>query len=388
MVNTRYKILTPTGYQSFYGIRRVHKEFYYRVEFEDGTELKTSNNHRVALEDGTLCEVSKLIAGQAVSGDRKLQVKLVQRIDEPIDLYDALEVGNGHLYLTNGVVSKNCDCNFLTSGDTFFEQEDMAFYEETYVKEPAERRGVGGEYWIWEYPDYAKSYLISADVARGDGADYSVAEVWDIENCTQVAEYVGQMGPKDFGAFLCGIATEYNNALLSVENANIGWSTVEEILSRDYGNLYYSATGQENVESYMKKSETGKLTPGFTTSPKTRPLMISAFYDYIHQRAVTVYSKRLLLEMRTFVWLNSKAQASNGCHDDMVMATAQGLYIRDTALKLRQQGLDLMRASMASFTNLNRREPGVVQTNFTNYQNPYRLQDCHGNEQDISWVLR
>ena len=178
----------------------------------------------------------------------------------------------------------------------------MAFYEQTYVSDPVERRGIDGNLWIWEYPDYSKNYLISADVARGDGSDYSAFHIWEIKTCTQVAEYKGQPTPKDFGAILCGIATEYNNALLSVENASIGWSTIEEIISRGYPNLYYSSTAlSDTAESYTRKTETGKLVPGFTMSMRTRPLVIAKMYDFIHQRDVIVHSKRLLTEMRTFI---------------------------------------------------------------------------------------
>src|SRR5574344_914005 len=283
--------------------------------------------------------------------------------------------------------AQECDCNFLTSGDTAFEQGDMAFYEQTYVSDPVERRGIDGNLWIWEYPDYSRSYLISADVARGDGSDYSAFHIWEIKTCTQVAEYKGQPTPKDFGAILCGIATEYNSALLSVENASIGWSTIEEIISRGYPNLYYSSTAlSDTAESYTRKTETGKLVPGFTMSMRTRPLVIAKMYDFIHQRDVIVHSKRLLTEMRTFIWKNGKAQAAAGLHDDLVMSAAQGLYIRDTALKLRQHGLDLTRAALNSFANLNRREQQVVSTTYA--PNPYEIRTPQGNVEDISWVLK
>lgn len=388
-----YKIQTPYGYESFEGINKIHKDSWYRVTFENGVEIGTSDNHMFLLELGYWKRVDDLkVADSVLFQVGTSKVSSIEHVLEPVDLYDICGVKGlegGHMYLTENIVSHNCDCDFLMSGNTFFETEDMSYYEETYQEDPVERRGIGGEYWIWEYPDYSRSYLVSADVARGDGADYSTAIVWDIESCTQVAEYQGQIGPKDFGALLCSIATEYNNALLSIENASIGWATIEEALSRNYPNLYYSPSGnQDSVESYMHKSETGKLTPGFTTSPRTRPLMLSAFFDYVHTRSVVLRSKRLLLEMRTFVWNNSKAAASNGCHDDLVLAASQGLYIRDTALKLRQQGLDLMRASLSSFSSLNRKNTPVVQTGFSNPRDMYTVQDQHGNSQDISWILK
>lgn len=284
--------------------------------------------------------------------------------------------------------AQECDCNFLTSGDTVFETDDMTWYEETCCKDPVERRGVDSNLWIWEYPDYSRSYMVSADVARGDGSDYSAFHVWDVETCTQVAEYKGQMPPRDFGATLCGIASEYNNALLVCENANIGWSSIEEILARGYPNLYYSTVGNaknETAESYLYKTETGKTVPGFSTNISTRPLVISRFNDFVHQRAITLQSKRLLLEMRTFIWKNNKAQAAQGYNDDLVMSAGIGLYVRETAFKLRQQGIDLTKASLSGFTNLNRRDPAV----YSNVQirDPYKIPNIHGNQEDVRWLL-
>jgi hypothetical protein len=140
------------------------------------------------------------------------------------------------------MAAQECDCDFLSSGETVFEPEDLIFYEETYQKDPTEKRGVDGNLWVWESPDYSKSYMVTADVSRGDSTDYSTFHVMDIESCVQVAEYKGKLSPKEFGNVLVGIASEYNDALLVVENANIGWSTIEQILEREYKNMYYSST--------------------------------------------------------------------------------------------------------------------------------------------------
>ena len=286
------------------------------------------------------------------------------------------------------MAAQECDCDFLSSGDTVFEPEDMTYYEETQMQEPVERRGVDGNMWIWESPDYSKDYMVVADVARGDSQDYSAFHIFDIERACQVAEYKGKLSPKDFGNVVVGAASEYNDALLVVENANIGWATIEQILEREYRNLYYSTRSQnETVESYMNKWDTDKLVPGFTTSNKTRPLIIAKMMEYIRERSVTIRSKRLINEMRVFIWKNGKAQAQNGYNDDVVMAFAIGLYIRDTALRLRQQGIDLARAQLSSFTNLNQRTPSVITSVDNRRNNPYTIETNHGKE-DISWILK
>ena len=286
------------------------------------------------------------------------------------------------------MAGQECDCDFLASGDTVFEPDDMSYYEQTYQKDPLERRGVDGNLWIWEGVDYRKSYMIVADVARGDATDYSAFHIFDIEECTQVGEYKGKLSPKDFGNMLVGIASEYNEALLVVENANIGWATIEQIMEREYRNLYYSATSQmETVESYMTKYERDKLVPGFTMSARTRPLVIAKMIEYIREHSVTIQSKRLMSEMRVFVWKNGKAQAQVRYNDDLLIACATALYVRDTALRLRQQGIDLARAQLSSFNNLNAQNKAIMTNVGSQQNNPYLI-DTPGGKEDISWLLK
>ena len=115
------------------------------------------------------------------------------------------------------LAAQECDCVFETSGDLVFEPETTKWYEENLI-EPIERRGVDGNLWIWELPDYTKQYVVVADVSRGDGKDNSGFHVIDIETVTQVAEYNGQIGTREYGNMLVSVATEYNDALLVIEN--------------------------------------------------------------------------------------------------------------------------------------------------------------------------
>lgn len=260
------------------------------------------------------------------------------------------------------MASQECDCSFLASGETVFEPKDLTYYEQEEKQTPVEKRGVDGNLWIWKEVDYSKNYMVVADVARGDASDYSTFHILDIESCEQIGEYKGKLSPKDFGNVLVGIASEYNDALLVVENANIGWSTIEQIQERGYRNLYHSSNSKnENVESYMRKYERKQLTPGFTNSTKTRPLLIAKLIEYVSERDVRIKSSRLLTEMRVFVWKNGKAQAQSGYNDDLVMAFAIGLYVRDSALRLKAEGTQAVKAQLSSMAKINRK-PGIFRS--------------------------
>jgi len=380
--NTKYEVKTPTGFKSFSGIRKTTKSRVVQITLSNLTYLEVSENHRFIVE-GKEILAKNLIENQEISPGIFIKTILTTKKDSL--LYDLTDVADGSLYLTDGIVSHNCD--FMSSGDTVIEVENMAFYEQTYVVDPAERRGVDGNLWIWESVDYTKSYAVVADVARGDSTDYSTFHIIDIDNASQVGEYKGKLSPKEFGNVLVGIASEYNDALLVVENANIGWATIEQIVSREYKNLYYSSRSDtETVESYMVKYERDKLVPGFTMSLKTRPLVVAKLTEYVRERSVLIRSKRLLSEMRVFIWKNGKAQAQVGYNDDLVMAFAIALYVRDTAIRMRQQGLDLSRAQISSFVSSNQRATPAVYGVGSSQQNPYLLRTQYGQE-DISWLL-
>ena len=284
------------------------------------------------------------------------------------------------------MAAQECDCDFSTSGDVVFYGEWIDFIKETTIKEPSERRGVDQNLWIWEPADYSREYMIVADVARGDGKDFSACHVMDVQTNTQVAEYKGQMPPKEFGYFLTGLATEYNNALLVVENASIGWATLDAIIERGYGNLYHSPkSDQLTAQSYLRVYESNsEMTPGFTMSMRTRPLCINKMREFIGDRSVTIRSKRLLEEMKVFIWRNGRPEAQRGYNDDLVMSFGIGMFLRDTSLKFQQESVDRARAALGAVKSNSTTWSGGYSPN--SVENPYNM-DIGGKNESIKWLL-
>jgi len=284
------------------------------------------------------------------------------------------------------LASQECDCDFTTSGEVVYYPEHLEYYLSTYVSEPMERRGVDKNLWIWEAADYTKNYMVVADVARGDGKDYSAFHVFDLETNTQVAEYKGQIPPKEFGYLLCGIATEYNEAMLVVENATIGWSTLDAIIERNYRNLYYSPKSDNlTSDSYFSQYEDiSKMTPGFTMSLRTRPLVINKGREYLGDHSVIIRSKRLIEEMKIFIWKNGRAEAQSGYNDDLVMSYNTAMYVRDTALKNKQQGIELTKAVL---NNISKPTPYQGAYFASGRDNPYSMNTGNNNSEDIRWLI-
>jgi hypothetical protein len=321
---------------------------------------------------------------KAEAGDNKFKtVRLPWQVhpDRDQEWRDRQDAELGHR-----LAAQECDCDFSSSGNTVIDPTLLQWYYQTTALEPIEKRGIDGNLWIWEIPNYAKSYLVCADVARGDGADHSTFHVIDVETLTQVAEYRGQLTTKDFGNMLVGIATEYNDALLVVENNNIGWATLQQIIERGYKNLYYSYK-QDVLDSdaFLTKgydlANKTDMVAGFTMSHKVRPLAISKLDLLMREKSLILRSKRLIDELQTFIWKEGKAQAASGYNDDLVMALCEGVWVRDTAIRLRQAGIELTKASLNSAVNTAKVYTGRMQS-----ENPWK-RDINGRSEDLTWLI-
>ncbi len=249
--------------------------------------------------------------------------------------------------------AQECDCDFITSGTSVIDGVLLEKMKTDVCQDPIEKRGMDGNLWIWQPPNYTRDYIVCADVGRGDGKDYSAFHVIDVENVEQVAEYKGRMSTKDCGNMLVSISTEYNDALLIIENNNIGWATIQQVIDRDYPNLFYTSKDLKYVDMAHQmtnryKQQDKNMVAGFSTTMRTRPLIIAKLEEYFRNEEVVVRSNRLVDELFTFIYHNNRAEAMTGYNDDLVMSFAIGLWVRDTALRLRTEGIELVKKSLNS----------------------------------------
>jgi hypothetical protein len=302
--------------------------------------------------------------------------------------------------------AQECDCEFSTSGNTVVDIPVLEWYTKTHVCEPMEKRGIDKGYWIFKYPEPGKSYMVSADVARGDSSDFSAAQILEVETMEQVAEYKGKLPTKDYARALITMATEYNNALLVIENANVGWAVIQEVLDANYANLFYSSSDLQyvDVEHQMTNkinTQEKKMTPGFTTSNKTRPLVISKLESYFRNKEVIVHSNRLIEELNVFIWkstgVSAKAEAMDGYNDDLVLSMGIALWIRDVALRLRKDSDTIMKTiltrlgSSSNESIKNNFKPLMTQKTDNVYgiaKDSWEMHIRGGEKVDLRWLIQ
>ncbi len=286
-------------------------------------------------------------------------------------------------------IAQELECNFNMSGETVFSPEDLEKYGNLCV-DPEYRTGFDRNLWIWEKRKDEKSYFISADVARGDGKDYSTAIVFCTETMTAVAEYKGKCTPDIFSRVLYDLGVEYGNALLVVENNTVGFAVLEKLRESEYPNLYYSIKStHEFVEEYQAENMNNAVA-GFSMTSKTRPLIVAKMEEFIRNGLITLYSARMLSEMRTFIWNNGRPEAMRSYNDDLIMACAVGCWIRDTALSANKRQLEYNKAFiggiMRSTNELDTRIKGMIGTK------NMKMSETLKNHQKVStqfpWLLK
>lgn len=179
-----------------------------------------------------------------------------------------------------------------------------------------------GELEIWRMPTAGEFYVIGADVAEGlINGDYSVCYVMDT-NLNLCAKWRGHIDPDLYGDVIVKIAKLYNEAFVGVENNNHGLTTLKSItVKNEYYNVYYSKTFDKLSDKITQKL-------GWSTTPRTKPLMIDKTAEFIREKYVDMPDVDLVKECLTYVIEdNGATNAQLGCYDDCVMAYSITLQV-------------------------------------------------------------
>jgi hypothetical protein len=204
-----------------------------------------------------------------------------------------------------------------------------------------------------------------------------------------IGEYQGKPNLEQFASILDSTGREYGDCMLVVENNSLGISILEKLQEREYPNLYFSIKGTHEYITETQAQGINNAVPGFTTSSKTRPLIIAKMEEFIRNQLITVYSSRIIGEFKTFIWNNNKAQAMRSYNDDLVMALAIACWVRDTALTVNQRDLEYKKAMVSSMkvysNNLSTTISGMKGHK---EDQAARLKEQNQQYQDFIWLIK
>ena len=183
-----------------------------------------------------------------------------------------------------------------------------------------------GELTTYKKHQDSEQYVIGADVAMGvRNGDYSVAQVLDSKK-RQVAIWRGHVHPDYFSKILYALGEYYNQAFICVENNSHGILTCTRLAKdMNYPNFY-----TEVQVDKLTDRETIKL--GFTTTSKTKPLIIDQLRASMRENDVELSDKTTIREMMSYIVTESGAmQAEAGAFDDTVISLALANHVHEGA---------------------------------------------------------
>jgi len=198
-------------------------------------------------------------------------------------------------------------------GNTFFGTGDTLINAETLMSlrtRNPDQIMEGGNLLIYKEPEKNHEYIMTVDVSKGRGQDYSTFTLIDVSVSPfeQVAVYRNNtISPILFPNIIYKYAKLYNECYIVVESNDQGVVVCNGLYyDLEYENIY--------IESSVKANRIG-----VEINRKTKRLGCSSIKDIIENNKLTIHDENTILEISTFEAKGQSYEAADGNHDDLMM---------------------------------------------------------------------
>jgi len=209
------------------------------------------------------------------------------------------------------------ECEFLGSVDTLISSAKL---KSLVYDEPIQsNRGLD----IYFEPIKNHDYVITVDVARGVGIDYSAFIITDITSFPHkvIGKYKNnEIKPMLFPSIIVDIAKAYNNAFILCEVNDIG-DQVASIIQYDleYDNLLLCSM-RGRAGQIVGQGFSGKKTQlGVKMSKTVKKVGCSNLKTLIEDEKILFNDYDIISELTTFIQKHNSFEAEEGCNDDLAM---------------------------------------------------------------------
>ena len=209
------------------------------------------------------------------------------------------------------------ECEFLGSVNTLINPSKLR----NFVYEDPIKRNAGLD--VYQHPKEENNYLITVDVARGLGNDYSAFIVFDITEFPYkvVAKYRNnEIKPMLFPSIIYEVAKGYNDAWLLIEVNDIG-DQVASILHFDleYDNVLMCAM-RGRAGQIVGSGFSGKKSQlGVRMTAAVKKLGCSNLKTLLEDDKLLTVDYEIISELTTFAQKHNSFEAEEGCNDDLAM---------------------------------------------------------------------
>lgn len=207
------------------------------------------------------------------------------------------------------------DCWVLAGESVFNSRKLMAMLERI-------DKGTGltietSKYVEFEAPRKDSRYLIFCDPAGSwSSRDMFGVEVIDIENCCQVAEYLGHAEAFKMSRQIAHLSKRYNNARIYVESNGVGEAVLSHLLASGVRDIYHRKAQVFGKSGYSR-------VPGWYSTAKTKAQAISFLQELIDDGSLILRSSRCIRQLLNYrgQW-DKLSRDSSGGHYDLAAAMA------------------------------------------------------------------
>jgi hypothetical protein len=208
--------------------------------------------------------------------------------------------------------AREMDCCFIQDDETLI---DNMVLPTLYGTDPVYK--MGQVRWYKKIKK-GNTYVTSLDPSLGTGGDFAAIQIFEANTTTQVGEWKHNKTaiPEQIkllakiNEYIAEETSEPNKIYYSIENNTLGEAALVSL----------AEYGEHNIPGIFI-SERGKKRKGFTTTNKSKLAACAKFKTLIESRKMTVHSKSLISELKTFVANSGSFAAKVGEHDDLVMST-------------------------------------------------------------------
>ena len=209
------------------------------------------------------------------------------------------------------------ECEFLGSVNTLINPAKL----KTLVYDDPIKRNAGLD--IYEEPNKEHNYLITVDVARGLGNDYSAFIIFDITEFPYrvVGKYRNnEIKPMLFPSIILDVAKAYNYSWLLIEVNDIG-DQVASILQYDleYENILMCSMRGRNGQIVGSGLSGKKSQLGVRTTAAVKKLGCSNLKTLLEDDKLITSDYEIISELTTFAQKGNSFEAEEGCNDDLAM---------------------------------------------------------------------
>ena len=209
------------------------------------------------------------------------------------------------------------ECEFLGSVNTLIAPSKL----KNLVYDAPRTKNAGLDIYEDSMKDH--NYMITVDVARGLGNDYSAFIVFDITEFPYkvVAKYRNnEIKPMLFPNIIYNVAKGYNNAFLLIEVNDIG-DQVASILQYDleYDNLLMASMRGRNGQVVGQGFSGKKSQLGVRMTAAVKKLGCSNLKTLVEDDKLLTCDYEIISELTTFSQKHNSFEAEEGCNDDLAM---------------------------------------------------------------------